>query len=85
MIDKQRVLSWLKSSNRMKHLVGGFLIALAFSFPAALGCAGAMEFKDWQWGGKPEWADFFLTLVGGLVGGALRLLFIWLIVKSFIP
>ena len=85
MIGKKNILSWLKSSNRWKHLVGGFLIALVFSFPAALGSAGAMEFKDWQWGGKPEWADFLLTVAGGLLGGGLRLLCLWLIIKPLIP
>lgn len=85
MIDKQQILSWFKGSNRWKHFVGGFLIALIFSFPAALGCAGAMEFKDWQWGGKPELADFLLTVAGGLLGGALHLALIVTLINLIIP
>ena len=23
-----------------------------------------LEFKDWQWGGKPDWIDFTLTFAG---------------------
>ena len=85
MIGKKNILSWIKSSNRWKHRVGGFLIALVLSFPAALGSAGAMEFKDWQWGGKPEWADFLLTVAGGLLGGALHLALIVTLLNLIIP
>ena len=41
---------------------------------AAVG--GAMEFKDYQWGGKPDWIDAALTLGGCLAGfGVKQLIF----------
>ena len=46
-----------------------------------IGCAGGMEFKDRQWGGKWDWLDFAATLLGGLLGQAVQLLIIWLIIK----
>ena len=79
-----KIVSWMKGSNRWKHLLGGFVVGLLFSFPAALGCAGAMEYKDWQWGGRVEAADFLLTAGGGLMGGALRLAVVLILLKTFI-
>ncbi len=72
---------WLLESNRPKYLVGGFILGLLLTFLCALGCAGGMEFKDRQWGGKWDWLDFAATLLGGLLGQAVQLLIIWLIIK----
>ena len=78
-IDKAFV--WLNESNRSKHLLGGFIIGL-FSDDtycaayAGIGVAGALEFKDWQWGGKPEPIDFLLTVIGVNIGYLLKLGFI---------
>ena len=72
---------WLLESNRPKHLVGGFILGLTLTILCALGCAGGMEFKDRQWGGKWDWLDFAATLLGGLLGQAIQLLIIWLIIK----
>lgn len=72
---------WLLESNRPKHLVGGFILGLTLTFLCALGCAGGMEFKDRQWGGKWDWLDFAATLLGGFLGQAIQLLIIWLIIK----
>lgn len=72
---------WLLESNRPKHFVGGFIIGLLLTYICALGCAGGMEFKDRQWGGKWDWLDFAATLLGGLLGQAIQLLIIWLIIK----
>lgn len=71
----------LLESNRPKHLVGGFILGLLLTFLCALGCAGGMEFKDRQWGGKWDWLDFAATLLGGLLGQAVQVLIIWLIIK----
>jgi hypothetical protein len=35
-----------------------------------------MEFKDWQWGGKPDPIDFILTVAGVNIGYLLKLGFI---------
>jgi hypothetical protein len=39
-----------------------------------MGVAGAMEFKDWQWGGKPDFIDFLLTVIGVNAGYLVRYL-----------
>ena len=67
------IIQWFKESNRWKHLIGGFLIGLLCNswycaFLTGFGVAGALEFKDWQWGGKPDILDFLLTFVGTIIG-----------------
>ena len=37
-----------------------------------IGVAGSLEFKDYQWGGKPDWIDFTLTFVGVNIGYTIR-------------
>lgn len=71
----KRVINWLKTSNRWKHLVGGIAIgAGANDWYCALyaGCAvaGTLELKDHLWGGRWDWIDFGLT-VGGVIFGHL--------------
>lgn len=72
---------WFLESNRWKHFVGGFILGLLLTVLCALGCAGGMEFKDMQWGGKWDWLDFCCTVVGGVIGQALQILIIWLCVR----
>ena len=67
-------IAWLRRSHRLHHLLGGFLIALALGFPAAYTAAAALEFKDWQWGGRPSVLDFILTVAGGTAGAVVRTL-----------
>ena len=59
---------WLKTSNRVKHLVYalpcGFLGGPLFVLGLGLG----MEWKDKSWGGKFDWLDLLATLIGGLPG-----------------
>lgn len=73
------IIDWFKESNRWKHLVGGFVLGLFLTFISPLTAAGCLEFKDVQWGGKWDWTDFLLTCVGGLVGGSLNALVLWLL------
>lgn len=70
---KGGLINWFKQSNRWKHLLYGFLVAIVAGFAFTLGCAAGMEFKDKQAGGKWDWIDFGLTVAGGLAGLALRL------------
>ncbi|WAX09585.1 hypothetical protein BT638P3_00021 [Bacteroides phage BT638P3] len=70
---KKGIIEWFKQSNRWKHLLYGFLVAIIAGFAFTLGCAAGMEFKDKQAGGKWDWTDFGLTVAGGLAGLALRL------------
>lgn len=73
----KRIWQWLKDSNRLKHLVGG--VAVGFGANdwycaeyVGIGVAGSLEFKDYQWGGKPDWIDFTLTFVGVNIGYTIR-------------
>jgi hypothetical protein len=48
-------------------------VVLGWEF--TVGLAVGMEFKDKLWGGKPDFIDYILTCVGGLIGwGVMRLL-----------
>ncbi|QIG65123.1 hypothetical protein SJC12_42 [Bacteroides phage SJC12] len=69
---KGGLINWFKQSNRWKHLLYGFLVALIAGFAFTLGCAAGMEFKDRAWGGEWDWIDFGLTVAGALVGAAIR-------------
>lgn len=70
-----KILDWLKTSNRWKHLAGGVMIGLGADSNycaayAGVGVAAALELKDKLWGGNWDWVDFGLT-VGGVVAGRL--------------
>ena len=67
---------WILESNRPKHFIGGMVLAVVLTVLCALGCAGGMEFKDRQWGGKWDWLDFAATCLGGMVGQALQIVII---------
>lgn len=73
------IIDWFKESNRWKHLVGGFVLGLFLTFISPLTAAGCLEFKDVQWGGKWSWIDFTLTCLGGLIGGVINALVLWLL------
>lgn len=68
-----KVIEWLKTSNRWKHLVGGVFIGFCSNDwycagYAGIGIAAALELKDVQWGGEWDWIDFALTVVGTGIG-----------------
>lgn len=75
----KKIIDWFKLSNRFYHLILGIAIGL---FPndwyhtelLGAGVSGAMEFKDYQWGGKPDIVDFILTFVGVNIGHLIRIL-----------
>ena len=73
----KRLKEWLSKSNRWKHLLGGILVgAMANDWDCAAyagaGIGAAMEYKDWAWGGKCDWIDFGLTLLGVVLGQLVR-------------
>lgn len=73
-----KVIAWLKSSNRWKHAVGGIIIGLGADSNycaayAGIGVAGALELKDKLWGGKWDWIDFCLTVGGVIIGRLIRI------------
>ena len=73
----QKILSWLKDSNRLYHLAGGAILGL---FSIGLYCAAytgiavssALEFKDKQHGGKWDWIDWSITITGVAIGYSVR-------------
>ena len=80
----KKVISWFKASNRWKHFLGGigvgfFSNGLYCAAYATIGVASALEFKDTQWGGKWDWIDWGLTVVGGAIGFSLKLALLALI------
>ena len=73
----KNIIQWILESNRWKHLTGGILVGagaddIYCAAYAGIGVAGALELKDYQWGGKPDWIDFTLTIVGVSIGYASR-------------
>ena len=71
------MFKWIKESNRWKHLVCGVLAGFgANSWYCAeytiCGVAGALELKDKLWGGKFDWIDLALTILGGNIGYTIR-------------
>lgn len=68
-----KIIDWFKQSNRYKHFLYGAAIGLLpNSFYNAMllsvGVASALEYKDKTWGGKWDWCDWWLTVVGGMLG-----------------
>ena len=75
----KRVIEWFGKSNRWQHRVGGIAVGAGADTVycaayAGIGVAGALEFKDYQWGGKPDWIDFTLTVAGVAIGYTARVL-----------
>lgn len=71
------IFKWIKQSNRYKHLIGGALVGLGSNSVycaayAGIGVSSALEYKDKLWGGKWDWIDWTLTIVGVAVGYAIR-------------
>lgn len=72
-----KFIDWFKASNRWKHLLGGVLIGIGANDVycaayAGIGVASALELKDKLWGGKPDFVDWGLTVVGVAAGYAAR-------------
>lgn len=77
----RKLLTWLKASNRYKHMLGGMAIgafanSLYCAAYAGIGVATALELKDKMWGGKFDIVDLSLTLVGTAIGYGVRIMII---------
>lgn len=77
----KKLFTWLKESNRYKHLLGGIAIgafanSLYCAAYAGLGVATALELKDKMWGGKFDFVDLSLTLAGVAIGYGVRIMII---------
>lgn len=73
-------MSWFTESNRQKHFFYAIPIGLIFTILCGLGVASGMEFKDKQWGGKWDWIDWTMTMIGSFIGQLIQLLIIYLII-----
>lgn len=77
----KKLFTWLKESNRYKHLLGGIAIgvfanSLYCAAYAGVGVAAALELKDKLWGGKFDLVDMSLTLAGVAIGYGVRIMII---------
>lgn len=77
----RKLFTWLKESNRYKHLLGGIAIgafanSLYCAAYAGVGVATALELKDKMWGGKFDFIDLSLTLAGVAIGYGVRIMII---------
>lgn len=77
----KKLFTWLKESNRYKHLLGGIAIgafanSLYCAAYAGVGVATALELKDKLWGGKFDIVDLSLTLAGVAIGYGVRIMII---------
>ena len=77
----KKLFTWLKESNRCKHLIGGIAIgafanSLYCAAYAGIGVATALELKDKMWGGKFDLVDLSLTLAGVAIGYGVRIMII---------
>ena len=73
----EEIIKWFKASHRIRHLLLGIGVGLGAddwycAEYVGIGVAGSLEFKDYQWGGKPDWIDFTLTFVGVNIGYTIR-------------
>lgn len=62
--------------SRLQHFLWAIPIGMLLTILCVLGVATGMEFKDRQWGGRWDWADWACTMFGGLVGQCVQLLVI---------
>lgn len=72
-------MSWIRESNRPKHLLYAIPIGLIFTILAVIGCAFGMEFKDREYGNKFDWLDIAATMIGGAIGQLLQIIIIFII------
>ena len=66
------MIEFLKQSNRLKHLIGGFIVGLLSlnwwcAIYATMVAASCLELKDKLYGNKWDWIDFAMTIVGGMI------------------
>ena len=75
-----KIFSFLKKSNRYKHLISGFMVGLCALSPwtaiySAIIAASCLELKDKLQGCPWDWIDWACTVLGGFIA-----MLFWLIV-----
>lgn len=71
-----KIISFLKKSNRYKHLFGGLIVGIfaldAYpAFYASAVAASCLELKDKLHGCTWDWIDWLLTVAGGCIAARL--------------
>lgn len=66
-------MSWIKESNRPKHLFYAIPAGALFTILFVAGLAAGMEFKDRSYGNEWDWLDIAATLIGGIVGQVIQI------------
>lgn len=74
-----KIIAFLKESNRYKHLIGGMLVGLAALAPwaavySSVVAASCLELKDKLRGGYWDWVDWLMTVGGGCISAIIWLL-----------
>lgn len=74
-----KIIPFLKKSNRYKHLIGGFIVGLfaCGAYPAlfsAIIAGSCLELKDKLHGCPWDWIDWLMTVAGGTVAAILWLM-----------
>lgn len=67
-----KIITFLKQSNRYKHLIGGLLVGIVALNPwtaiySSLIAASCLELKDKLKGCYWDWVDWLMTIIGGLI------------------
>lgn len=70
----EKVLQWWKSSNRWKHFLFAIPLGAVCGAHFTTGVGLGMEIKNHLYGGKADFVDFALTVVGGFIGHGVMLL-----------
>lgn len=70
-----KIISFFKQSNRYKHLIGGFIVAILALSPfsalyASAVAASCLELKDKLNGNPWDWTDWLCTVAGGALAAA---------------
>ena len=73
-----RISAWFNTSNRKKHLIGGFTVGILALTPwtaiyAAIVAASCLELKDHLNSNRWDWTDWLLTVAGGTVAALILL------------
>lgn len=66
-----------EDKTRWQHFGWAIPIGVVFTILCVLGVATAMEFKDYMWGVKWDWKDWFCTMLGGLIGQVIQAAVVW--------
>ena len=76
-------MSWITESNQKEHFIYGIFCGFVGTLLFAAGVAVGMEYKDRAWGGKWDWLDILATVLGGLVGQVMQILFVCLLFWAY--